>query len=188
MPGTVKVSNLLQGPALLYFGAFGAAEPATLATEPDESVWTFAGGTTDGLTLKVATEYSPLVVDQVLDNVGATATERIATLATNLAEVTLENLARLLNEKAPTTTGNEKTFEPTTGPDAFEPVFSALLLDGRAPGGGRRRVVLRRTLATSGIDTSQKKDEQQVFPAEWEAYFVSGTVKPWKITDAVTAA
>jgi hypothetical protein len=187
MPATVKVMNLLQGPAVLYFGAFGATEPATLAEEPSSEFWTFAGGTTDGLNLKISTEYSPLVVDQLLENAGATATERIATAATNLAEVTLENFARLLNEQAPVTTAGEKVFEPTTGFAAFEPIYNALLWDGRAPGGGRRRCILRRTLATSGIDTSQKKDEQQVLPAEWEAYGVSNLVKPWRIIDAAAA-
>ncbi len=56
----VTASNLILGPARLYIGAFGGAEPADSAvtpngvtTPPSSAVWTDVGGTDGGVTYGV---------------------------------------------------------------------------------------------------------------------------------------
>lgn len=176
----VTGSNLIQGPATLYTGAFGVAEPATVATVPGAG-WTDVGGTKDGVELSFADEYAVLDVDQLIYEVGRRRTKRVVSVKTQLAEATLANLALAIANTAPA--GN--VLEGDDGLTAFAPAYGALLLDGIAPGGFRRRVILRKTLPTDSVGTAYKKDSQTLIPVTWTLHWVSTSIKPWKIEDAV---
>ena len=58
-------------------------------------------------------------------------------------------------------------------------------MDGIAPGGFRRRVIVRKTLPTDSVGTAYKKDSQTLLPITWTAHWVSASIKPFKIEDAV---
>lgn len=181
----VTPTNLIQGPATLYRGAFGAAEPADAAinTTPQASAWTDMGGTQGGVTLTVAREYATLTVDQLVDTPERRMTSRDSSIKTNLAEATLDNLAVSLNESAPTTGAGFKYFELTETTAATQATYIALLFDGFAPSSFRRRVIGRRMLSIAEVGVGYTKDNQTVYPVEWHAHYVSSAIRTVKITD-----
>ncbi len=159
----VVVSNLIQGPGTLYRDAFGATEPADtqVNTSPAASAWTDVGGTQDGVTLTISQTLKELEVDQVVDVPGWRLTKRgatvEATVKTNMAEVTLDNLAASLNNATATVTGvGFAAWQPPNDTSATQPNYTALLFDGFAPGGFRRRVFLRRTLSVEDVGIAYK--------------------------------
>lgn len=176
----VKTKNLIQGPASIYYGAFGAVEPADITVAVD-SVPGFAdmGGTKDGVTLSVADEFSALTVDQIMMEVGRVRTGRVVTVGTNLAEATLENIARALNNSAPV----DNVLELDNGLEAVDPEAACIIIEGIAPGGKRRRITLRRTHQTENVEMAYKKDEQTVVPVVFTALWVSATMAALRIED-----
>lgn len=191
---SVTTTNLIQGPGTLWTGAFGATEPAqTLAaTIADPSTgWTDVGGTTDGATLTINQEFSELAVDQIVDVPGRRMTKRDVSVKTNMAEPTLENLAvatNRLRSVVDTATTNLKILEPLTDNSATQPTYTAVIVDGYAPGQFRRRVVVRKTLSTDNVAASYTKDNQTVFPVTWSAHYVSSGIKPYVVIDALAAS
>lgn len=175
----VSSSNLIQGPATVYHGVFGATEPATIATTPATG-WTDLGGTKEGVTVTWADEYAELEVDQVIHTIGRRRTKRTVSVATSLAEATLANLALAINNTAPASnvlTGDD-------GLTAFSPAYSAILIDGIAPGGFRRRIILRKVLATESVGVAYQKADQTLIPVTWSLHWVSASIAPWIVTDA----
>lgn len=184
----VTTSNLILGPGTLYTGDFGATEPAdtAVATAPDVA-WTDAGGTQDGVELAVNQEYTELEVDQIVDVPERRLTKREATLKTNLAEATLENLAVALNGGTIASGGTGatayKSLTPTASTSAHQVTYKALLFDGFAPAGKPRRVIVRKALSTDNVEFAYKKDEQTVFTVMFSAHYVSASIAPFKIVD-----
>jgi hypothetical protein len=186
----VTTTNLIQGPATLYVGAFGATEPtdATINTAPAVA-WTDVGGTTGGVTLTATIATTALDVDQILDPVGDVITARDFTVATSLAEATLANLARVLNlaDAAVTagTTPAGPTLEPASDITSFTPVYRAFILDGIAPGGFRRRIIIRKAVQTAAAALAHAPGTQTVIPATFRATYVSASIKPFKVVDGI---
>jgi hypothetical protein len=181
----VNTMNLLQGPGTLYRAAFGAVEPTTVTAAPGAG-WVDLGATNDGLTLTIEMEISELIVDQIIDVADARVVGRKIKLATSLAESTLDNFALVQNEAAPAAAAaGQRSYEPKTGIDGFVPAYGSLLFDGVAPGGKRRRVLVRRTLSIEGTETAYKKDEMTLLPVTWQGFYVSDSVKPFRIVDEV---
>lgn len=181
----VTTTNLIQGPATLYYGLFGATEPtdASVNTTPPASAWTDLGGTNGGVTLTLNLTYSELEVDQIVDRVGSRLTKRDFMVKTDLAEATLENLALALNDTAPVSAAGYKTFDPTNGSSATQPTYIAIMLDGYAPGGFRRRFIGRRMLSTDNVDQAYQKDKQTLTPVTFTGHYVSPSIKPFHIVD-----
>lgn len=190
----VITTNVIQGPADLYVATFGAAEPAetaaALAAAPS-TPWRAVGGTTDGVNLNIAQEYSKLRVDQIAENIGARKTSRIFTVETNMAEGTLENLALALNEDetdAISTGTGTRAFEPGDSNPAAIPHYRALLIDGWGPeesaGPVRRRFIVRKVLSTEGAEFAYQTEDQTVMAVTFEGFFVSQSIKPFRILDA----
>lgn len=178
-PVDVTTTNVLQGLVDIFTGSFGATEPADTGAVIDSAVWTFTGATDGGATLTLGQSYSNKVVDQVALPVGAELVTQEATVAVNLAEATLANLRRAMNDSA--TTGT--TFELNSDVRNSEPNFVAVLLKGKGPGGDPRLVIVRRALSTASVGIPFKKDGLTVFPVTWSAYYVSTSVKAVKVDD-----
>jgi hypothetical protein len=184
IPISVTASNLTLGPGTLFHGLETAADPADLNTDPAAPDFTDVGGTSDGVTLSIEQEYTELTVDQIVDRVGSRLTSRTMTIATNLAEPTLENLSLVLNGGGTVTPGaGSKTFEPSNDTSATQPTYCKLVFDGIAPGGGRRRVIGRRMLSTESVEFAYSKDEQTVFSVTFTGHFVSASVPPFAVID-----
>jgi hypothetical protein len=183
------VSNLVLGPATLYVADFGTSE-ATLTTLSSLSApvtaagWRDVGGTTDGVTLTITQEYTQLEVDQVLDVPGSRLTKRELSVETNLAELTLDNLKTALNGGTITTGTGIQTYTPIVKPNTAEPSYLALIIDGNAPNGKPRRIIVRKALSTDDVEFAYNKEDQAVYTVSFSAHFVSDTVAPFIIVDA----
>lgn len=187
----VTATNLIAGPATLHVGAFGAVEPldTAVADDLDTEVWRDLGGTNDGVTLTVSREFFRLSVDQKADSPGRRLTERDATVNTNLAEGTLENLALALgqSEDSVTTGGTGATgfaaMDFADDDPGAEPDYVAVILRGRAPGGRRRNVIVRKALSTEEVESSYVKDGQTLIPVTFSAHYVAEGVSPVHVQD-----
>lgn len=175
---SVTTSNLLQGPATIYRGAFGAVEPVDIDTLPGVG-WTDVGGTKEGLEYTDASEWAELEVDQLTMTPERRRTKRTISAKTTLAEATLENLARATSNTAPV----GGVMEVDDGIAAFQPTYDAIIIDGHAPGGKKRRIIIRKTLSTDSVGMPFKKDAQTVVPVTWTAHWVSASIRAVKIID-----
>lgn len=181
----VTTSNLLMGPATLFTGLVGATEPASNATALG-TPWTDAGGTQGGATLTISQNYAPMEVDQLGMAAGARRTKVGVKVATNLAEATLANLRVALNA------GPDPAVSPALPATFYEidaeigntdPLYQAVCLQGIKPGGGPRRIFIRRTLSTEDIGIPFQKDGMTLVPVTFDAYYVSSSVKAARIDD-----
>jgi hypothetical protein len=182
----VNATNLIMGAGELYFATFGATEPSTVTTAPT-TPWANVGATTDGVELHWNTDWAELEVDQLPERVGRRMTSQELTLVTNLAETTLANLALVTNGPAPVSATGTLTFEPIEDVTAFNPTYRALIFDGIAPGGKRRRVIARKVLSTDTVDTAYTKGDMTVFNVTFTAHYVSPTVKSYTVIDDTSA-
>ena len=191
-----NVVNLVQGPATVYIGDFGATEPANAAvnTTPQATAWTDVGGTTDGCEISINQEYKELEVDQVVDIPGRRLVKRDMSVKTNLAEPTLQNLLYALNDVnggslGASGAGFSGYYEPAFTDSATQPTYRAVILHGWAPGSGannqskRRMVILRKVLSSDNVEFAYKKEDQTVFSVTWSVHYVSNSIAPFKIVD-----
>jgi hypothetical protein len=182
---SVTTTNLIQGPATLYSGAFGALEPTDtqVNTIPAASAWTDLGGTQDGVKLSVDQNYSELEVDQITLRVGSRLTKQDFTIETSLAEATLENLSLTLNGGTAASGTGWKSFDPNVTSSATQPNYFAIIMDGYAPSQFRRRVIGRRMLNTDSSELAYTKDKQTLIPAKFAGHYVSASISPFHIVD-----
>lgn len=175
----VSSTNLIQGPATLYVAPIGTAEPATIATVP-AAAWVDVGGTKDGVELSVNDEYNVLDVDQVIYEIERRRVKRVVTVKTSLAEATLANLAIAIANTDPAT----NILTADDGLTAFAPPYRMALIDGIAPGGFRRRIIVRKVLSTDSVSMAYKKDGQTLIPVTLTGHWVSSSIRPFIVTDA----
>lgn len=185
----VNPNNLLMGPATVYYGITGAAEPADTAvnTTPAASAWTDVGGTDGGVTFSLTPKYTTFQMDQIVDTPGARMTSRDIMVTTVLSELTLANIANALNSTPGATGVGYATLDPNYGANASQQPYSALIMDGFAPSGTatvwRRRLILRKVLQTGKIEFVNAKDKQQGLAVQWQAFYVSSTISPFHVVD-----
>ena len=177
--------NFIQGPANIYLGSFGALEPVDTAVNAVYAGTAFkdVGGTLDGVQVGIDQTFADLDADQIVDPPGTRMVKRQITVATKLAEPTLDNLATVMNESAPSTAAGVKTFEPQDGLSVFVPTYKALLFEGQAPQGFRRWIIVRKVLNTEGTGFTAKKDDQNSLSVTWKCFYVSSAIRPFRIVD-----
>jgi hypothetical protein len=182
---SVTATNLILGPGTLYSGAFGAVEPAdaSVNTTPAASAWTDMGATDGGVKLTIDQKFTELTVDQVVDSLGRRLTQREIMVDTNLAEPTLANLSVAMNGGTQATGSGYATLDPLNVTSATQPTYVAVLLDGYAPAGFRRRVIIRKALNTSSVQTSYAKDKETYFPVTFAGHYVSSSITPFHVVD-----
>jgi hypothetical protein len=186
---SVTVGNLVQGPATIYIGDYGASEPTSATATPASASWTDLGGTSDGATININQEYKELEVDQVIDIPGRRLVKRDMTVKTNLAEPTLQNLVYALNDGTFATGATDNTYTPAFTDSATQPTYRALIVHGWAAGSGaggqskRRMVILRRCLSSDNVEFAYKKDDQTVFTVTWSVHYDTSSSAPFKIID-----
>lgn len=186
-------SNLAMGPGDLYVGDFGATEPAAtvvaLASPPDDEDWRDVGGTLGGLTMTVAQQFKELEVDQLVEVPERRVTRREASFKTQLAEVTLDNLVLALNSGTitPGTAGAADIYEPDEVNSGDSPNYKAIVFDGWAGGGKRRRCIIRKVLSTENVDIVASKDGQTSYGVTFMSHYVSPSIKSHRILQAPAA-
>lgn len=182
-------SNLVQGPAVIYYGEFGATEPADSAvgSAPSSGTWTDLGATDEGVNLNIGREFSELTVDQVLYVVATQPTKIDPQIKTNLAEATLDNLKKAMNGGTIVTSSGWSSLDPDITEANFQPTYFALIVDGWAPGSAkRRRVIARKCLSIDPIESAWKKDGKFMYPVAFRIHYVSSSTKPFHVVDATT--
>jgi hypothetical protein len=182
---SVTATNLILGPGTLYTGAFGATEPtdATVNTTPQASAWTDAGATDGGVKLTIDQKFTELTVDQIVDSLGRRLTQREIMVDTNLAEPTLANLSIAMNGGTAATGSGWSSLDPLNVTSATQPGYIAVMLDGYAPAGFRRRVIIRKALNTSSIQSSYAKDKETYIPVTLNGHYVSSSITPFHVVD-----
>lgn len=185
---SVTATNLILGPATMYLGTFGAAEPADTAVNstPAASAWTDAGGTNEGVRLTIDQTYTELTVDQLVDRAGSRLTKRDMSVETTMAEATLENLSVLMNGGTAASGAGFKSFEPSFANSATQPNYSAVLFDGWGANSFRRRVILRKTLNVESLELGYMRDKQAGFKCKFAAHYVSGSTAPMHAVEATS--
>jgi len=190
----VTPSNLVQGPATLYFGVFGATEPsdANVSIPPASSSWTDFGATNGGVTFELDQTYTPLTVDQLVDPVGARLTARAISCVATLNEITVANMYQVMNLLATTNTQSTYlTLDPLTTNSATQPTYTALLIDGWAPTlntglAARRRIIIRKTLAETKLAVKYDKPNRAEFAVTFTSYYISTSIAPFHIVDQLS--
>jgi hypothetical protein len=184
----VTTTDLIMGPADLYIGDFGATEPLDTAINTAPGVaWTDLGGTQDGVKLVIDQTYTELEVDQIVQVPGARKTKEVLTVETNLAQATLDNLKVVLNGGTTASGTGYKSYEPAYATSATQPTYRALLIDGYAPQGFRRRVIVRKVLSNDKVESTYKKDDQTLFSVKWGSFYVTSSIAPYKVVDQTAA-
>lgn len=186
---TVTVTNLLAGPATaVYVGLFGATEPADAVAAPGVG-FREVGGTTGGVRLVADREFFRLDVDQKIGRVGSVPTQEDFAVSTSLAEATLDNYGLVVNaaDDAVASAAGTDTLELGGTNPGTEPIYRALIIDGRAPNGKRRRIIVRKVLSTASVEAAMEKAGQTVFPVTWTAHEVSASIRPLKVMDETAA-
>jgi hypothetical protein len=192
----INPNNVCQGPAVIYWNAFQAAEPPdtnAAITQPPYITgsvnYVDLGATTGGVTFMVAHTYGQIKADQVVDPIGARLTGRAITVTFGLLEATLQNLYLAMNQAANQNilTG-VTTLDPVTTSSATQPTYISLLIDGWAPTlatgvAARRRIIVRKCL--NDVKASAKYDmtNQVTWECTFTAFYVSGTISPFHIQD-----
>lgn len=191
-----SAANLLVGPGSLHTGEFGAVEPAdtAVAAALDDAVWTDRGATDGGVTVTAAREYFRLRMDQSVESPGRVLTELDVTLATNLAEPTLENWHVALSDAASAITsggtgGTAYKAMDISGPaePGAQPDYLAVIFRGRAPKGKRRLVIVRKALSIEEVESEYKRDDQTFIPVTFGAHWVSASITSVHCVDEATA-
>jgi len=186
MPMTITPYNLVQGPADLYVGAFGTAEPtdanATVVAGSPGAGWTGVGGTEIGVTVEIDVTYVDLKVNQLLDPVGARPTDRLITVKTQLSEATYQNMQTALNQlNTVTVSGAYTTIDPITTTSATQPTYAALIVDGWAPTlstglPARRRWIIRKVISKPKVMEDYELAKKVLYDITFQAYYVSSGV------------
>ena len=184
---SVTSANLVQGPATIYIGDFGATEPldANVTNTPNAAYWTDVGGTTDGVKINIDQKYASLDVDQLVETVESRLVSRDVTIETKLAEATLTNLRRLMNGGTSGSGANYETLEFTEGSSATQPDYAALIIDGWGPSGWRRRLIVRKVLQIDAVALEYTRDKQTVYTLKMRSHYVSSAIKAIHIVDEV---
>lgn len=185
----MTATNLLMGAGVLYQGMFGATEPLDTAINltPAASAWTDMGATDGGLKFAIDQKFSTLSCDQLIDDVGSRLTSRGVMFDTNLAEPTLANLTLAVNGGTSATGANYASLDALNTTAASQVPYFAAILDGFAPGPAnanyRRRVLLRKCVNVSKVESSFSKDKQTFIPVSFKSHYVSPSITPFRWVD-----
>lgn len=190
----IQPENIVQGPATVYTGPWGAIEPAygNLTSPPNSAIWTDVGGTADGssVLLEIEHTFSDLRVEQLIDPVGARLSKRVIQFTAALEEATLQNMNLAMNQLLQITPGvgySVADLQATIG--STQPQYTAILVDGWAPTTGttesqcRRRMIIRKCLSSSKVDLEYEKDKPVLYNTTWSSYWVSSSISPVEIID-----
>jgi hypothetical protein len=186
---SVTASNFLAGPGALWIASFGATEPADsdVANTFSASGWTDVGGTQDGVTVAHEREFFELECDQIVEIPASRETKRVTTVATNLAEPTLDNLRYTLNGGTVTASASYSSYDPDDAGASQAPTYWAVAFIGKAPGGFNRRLFVRKVLSVESVTTPYKKGTQTLYPVTFKSHYVSSVIKPWRYVDQTAA-
>lgn len=176
----INVSNMIAGPADLYYFPVGGTEPTTPIGFTPPADWTSAGGTDGGVAVTVGQTFETVNSDQTVDIIASLPTERKTTIETQLLERTMTNLKASLNGGTIVTGATVDTFEPITDLVAVPPDYTGIGLYGKSAINGKRGLlIVRRCLVTDDVAFSYQKGAAQALGVTWTAHYVDSDTGPW---------
>lgn len=132
-------------------------------------------------------KFSTLNCDQLIDDVGSRLVGRAVMFDTNLAEPTLANLTLAINGGTAATGANFASLDALNTVAAQQPTYVAVIMDGFAPAPAnasyKRRVVLRKVINTSKVESAYAKDKQTFIPVTFKSHYVSPSITPFRWVD-----
>jgi hypothetical protein len=183
----VTAANLAMGPGDVYVGSFGAPEPldSQVNGTPAASAWTSVGGTMGGITVTFVTQWKELEVDQLVETPERRTTKREVQVKTRFAEVTFDNLVLALvgGTITPGASGTQDAYDPPTSDSSASPTYKAVIFDGVAGNGLRRRLFVRKVLSTESVEAQNSKDDQQSYPVTFTSHYVDSVTKSWRLVN-----
>lgn len=182
----VDPANFAMGPADLYVGDFGAAEPLPTQVNgtPAASAWDNPGATLGGIRFVETKAFKELECDQLVETVERRVTKKEVTLATQFAEVTFANMVLAMNGGTVSSGTGYEMYEPAEENSGTAQTYKAVILDGTGGSGLRRRIVIRKVLSTENVETAHGKEDQTVIPATFTSHRVSSSTKSWYVVNA----
>lgn len=184
----VTTGNLVIGSANIYVAPTGTTEAglttvSSLSAPVTAAPWRDLGAIVDGVTITVSQDFTQLAADQIIDTVESRVTGRTVTVQANLGELTLANLQTALNGGTTSTGTGTSTYNSASATNTA-PAYQALIIDGVAPSGKARRIIVRKALSTDNVEFAYKKDEQSVYTVTFTAHYVDANTSMFQITDA----
>lgn len=183
----IVAGDLMVGPAKLRTAIVGTDELAVIAaaTPVWSASWTYQGLTDGGVQASLEKSYANHTVDQAPDWVASTITERHASVATSLAQATLDKLV-VANNGGLITTGVGvgvawDKWEPTVDTLETPETYLCVSLEGRKLDGKRMIVMVRRALSVENMDFAFVKDGKTMFSVSWAGHFVSDVIAPMAV-------
>lgn len=103
---------------------------------------------------------------------------------TSLAEPTLANLTIAVNGGTSATGANFASLDALNTVAATQVPYFAAIMDGFAPGPAnanfRARVVLRKVINSSKVESTYAKDKQTFIPVSFKSHYVSAAITPFR--------
>lgn len=192
MPPAVATPNLLVDPGFLWIAPLATAAPTNTVTagkfsDTVAAAWLPLGATTEGSNFSYSTTVEPARVAEFFDPVKYFTTERMGSIAFNLANWTLSNYRRAMNGgvaalTATGTSGQElTTLEP---PDPGSEVRCMLLWESTD---ATVRLMLRQTIQGGEIASAfNKAPNIAAIPCTFNMEIPVGSTKPWIMWGAGT--
>jgi hypothetical protein len=169
------------------FGTSVEPTDAAINSTPASSGWTDMGGTDGGVKFSIDQKFATLNCDQLIDDVGSRLIGRAVMFDTNLAEPTLANLTLSINGGTAATGANYASLDALNTTAAQQPTYIPVIMDGFAPAPAnsiyKRRVILRKTINTSKVESSYSKDKQTFIPVTFKSHYVSSSITPFRWID-----
>jgi hypothetical protein len=141
------------GPGVLKSAVVGSTEPTDLAAAWAVA-WTDLGYTEEGTTFNISPEFEDVEVAEEIDPIDVLPTGRTMSVDFALAELTAENLQKVLNGGTITTGTGQKTFEPAAS--SATPTYLALGWEDSFAT-HKERYVWRKCIQTGDIEIARRK-------------------------------
>lgn len=160
--------EIIAGPATVYVAPVGTTFPATNTTPA--SPWVDLGDTEGGVTVAHEESVELLRVDQSTGPVKAIRTEESLTISFALADLTLENYARILNNVTVTSNAGPPATKEITLRQGQDVSQLALLIRGPSPYGDfNMQYQVPVAVQTGSPSVAFVRGDKAVLETEWAA-------------------
>lgn len=191
MPHSVAVPAVLTDPGMLWMFPLGTAEPTNTVvggvfTDDPAVTYVPLGATTEGSTFSYQTNVEPIKVAEFFDPIKYATTERMGSIAFNLASFTLSNYQRALNGGITALTALSGTgatalykYEP---PDPGNEVRCGILWESTDR---TVRILMRQTIQGGTVESAfRKAPDIAAIPCTFNMEIPVGASKPFAMWSA----
>ena len=173
------VSNVISGVGSMWAAPLGSQVPIRTFEWPYG--WECVGYTAGGITLEYTPNIYDLSVDQEIDPISQIMVSERSIIRTSLAEVTAENLCRVIAAKRNVTA---EYIETLFGSGELPELMIGF--EGYGPSGSGRSIYFPRAASRTSAEIDHKRDALETMRVEWLA-LTGGEIFEGTITPVVTS-